>query len=59
LLTRVTVRGTANPIRDFFRGKGDPARPHNPRLSRDLQMHNVCWRERRLRETSEREGEGK
>lgn len=42
---RVTVRGMANPIRDFFRGNGGPVRPHNPRLSRDLRMHNACGRE--------------
>ena len=34
-----------NPIRDFFRGKEDPVRPHNSQLSRDLQMHNACRRE--------------
>lgn len=38
-------RSVANPIRDFFRGKEGPVRPHNPQLSRDLQMHNACRRE--------------
>lgn len=44
-LAQVTVRGVANPIRDFFRGTEGPVRPHNPWLSRDLQMHNACRRE--------------
>lgn len=47
---RVTVRGMANPIRDFFRGNEGPVRPHNPRLSRDLRMHNACGREMVQRE---------
>lgn len=45
LSAQVTVRGRANPIRDFFRGNEGPVRPHNPRLSRDHQMHNACGRE--------------
>lgn len=45
---------STNPIRDFFRGKGGPVRPHNPRLSRDLQMHNACGTEREKERKGER-----
>jgi len=47
------------------RASEGPVRPHNPRLSRDLQMHNACmvqgkeWREKRVRRRKKRDMQAK